>query len=153
MRMFDSAIRTAGAAPPMALLPAAIVTALLPPVAAGLYRWLVPAGCDMGLEAATYRWTCLFPGLLFVVPTAIALLLGIVSYLNQRLGRRLPDGWLVTAAAAGLITQIVLLGSYLLILEPAYRGSMLGELLLIPQPFVAGAVAGAVFWITLNAST
>jgi hypothetical protein len=115
--------------------------------------WLVPAACDIGLDKSTYRWTCLLPGLLIVVPPALALVLPIASVINRRSGNHFPKGWLVTSAVAGLLTQIVLVGAYLLALDPAYRGMMLMELIFVPQPFVAGAVAGTVFWITLNLGT
>jgi hypothetical protein len=35
-------------------------------------------------------------------------------------------------------------------LGAAYGELFLAEILFIPQPFVAGAISGAVFWITLN---
>jgi hypothetical protein len=62
----------------------------------------------------------------------------------------LPDGWLAFIPAAGVCTQIVLCGGYLLMLGAAYRELFLAEILFIPQPFVAGAISGAVFWVTLN---
>ena len=95
----------------------------------------------------------MLPGLLIVVPAGVAILLLIASFLNERSGRRFPDGWLVTIIAVGLLTQVVLVGGYLLALDPAYRGGLLGELLLVPQPFAAGAIAGAVFWVTLHLGT
>jgi hypothetical protein len=81
------------------------------------------------------------------VPIALAFLLMLVLALNQRRERPLPDGWLVVVPAAGAFTQVVLFGGYLLLLDPVYRGSFLAELLYITQPFVAGAVAGGVFWV------
>jgi hypothetical protein len=126
------------------------VTAVLIPLAALAFLWLFPAGCDLRGDPVTYRRTCLLPGLLTTVPIALAFLLTLVLALNQRRERPLPDGWLVVVPAAGAFTQVVLFGGYLLLLDPVYRGSFLAELLYITQPFVAGAVAGGVFWVSLN---
>lgn len=150
MRIFSSSIRASSQHQPGAFIPAAIVTAVLPSAAAAVYLWLVPAGCDMRLEEATYRWTCLLPGLLIVVPAVVALLLSVANLLNDRYGCRLPDGWLVTALAVGLLTQVILSGAYLLALDHAYRGRMMAEIMFVPQPFVAGAIAGLIFWLTLH---
>lgn len=132
------------------MIPAALVAAVLPSAAAALYLWLVPAGCDMRLDEATYRWTCLLPGLLIVVPAVVAILLSITNLLNNQIGRRLPDGWLVTTLAIGLLTQVILSGTYLLALDHAYRGRMMAEIIFAPQPFVAGAIAGLISWLTLH---
>ena len=132
---------------------AALVTAVIPAAAAALFLWLVPSACDFQETKATYRWTCLLPGLLIVVPAAVGLLLSAIGYLTRRSGHRFPGGWLALTVATGLMTQLILTGAYLLALEPAYRGMMLRELLVIPQPFVAGAIAGAVFWMALQLVT
>ena len=153
MQIVNSAIRTSGQRQHKVYILAAIVAAIVPTVAAALFVWLVPAGCDIRGDAAIYRWTCLLPGLLIVVPVAVAFLLLLANLLNHRSGHRYPDGWLVTILGAGLLTQLILIGSYLLVLDPAYRGLMLGELMLIPQPFVAGAISGTVFWLTLHLAT
>jgi len=150
MRIFSSSIRASRQSQPGAFIPAAIVTAVLPSAAAAVYLWLVPAGCDMRLDAATYRWTCLLPGLLIVVPAVVAILLSVANLLNNRIGRRLPDGWLVTTLAVGLLTQVILSGAYLLALDHACRGRMMGEIISVPQPFVAGASVGLIFWLTLH---
>ena len=126
------------------------MTATALPLLAALYLWQVPMGCDLPTDPATYRWTCLLPGLLVVTPIGVAVLAPIVLMLNRRQARPLPDGWLAFIPAAGVCTQIVLCGGYLLMLGAAYRELFLAEILFIPQPFVAGAISGAVFWITLN---
>lgn len=64
--------------------------------------------------------------------------------------RKAPDGWLVTPLFAGFFTQVVLIGAYLIALDPAYRTRLFGEIAFVPQPFVAGATAGVVFWLTLH---
>ena len=150
MQILLSAIRASGDYRLRDYVWASIVTALLPAVIAGLVMWLVPAGCDIRGDASVYRWTCLLPGLLIVVPAAVGLCLPIAMYLNRHLGHRFPDGWLATILAVGFFTQLVLVGAYLLFLEPAYRRLMLWEIALIPQPFVAGAISGGVYWATLN---
>lgn len=92
----------------------------------------------------------MLPGLLVVTPIGVAVLAPIVWTLNRRWARPLPDGWLAFIPAAGVCTQIVLCGGYLLMLGGAYGELFLAEILSIPQPFVAGAISGAVFWVTLN---
>lgn len=115
--------------------------------------WLVPAGCDIRGDASVYRWTCMLPGLMIVVPAAIALCLPIAMYLNRRLVHRFPDGWIATILTVGVFTHLILVGGYLLLLEPPYRGLMFWEIAFIPQPFVAGAIAGGVYWATLQLGT
>ena len=56
----------------------------------------------------------------------------------------------VTVLALGLLTQVILLGGYLLLLDPGYRGDYLGQLILVSQPFVAGASAGAIYRASLH---
>ena len=133
-------------------LTAALVTAVLPATLGFLYLWLLPSGCALGREPWAYRWTCLLPGLMIVVPIGIALVLLAANLVAARLAVRLPGGWLTQPLAAGLFSHVVLIGAYVLALEPAYRGDLLGELLMIPQPFVAGFVAGVVYWLTLRAT-
>ena len=135
---------------PKAYVLAALATAIVPAATAALFLWLAPSVCDFQKTKAIYRWTCLLPGLLIVVPAVIGPLWSAITYFIQRSGRRFPDGWLALTLGSGLITQVILSGAYLLALEPAYRGMMLRELLVIPQPFVAGAIAGAVFWMALQ---
>ena len=129
---------------------AALLTAIVLPALAALFLWQFPAGCDLRGDPATYRWTCLLPGMLVTVPVGVAVVLTIALALNRRLARPLPDGWLVIIPGAGLVAQIVLFGGYLLTLDAAYRAIFLEDLLLIPQPFVAGALSGAFYWVALH---
>jgi len=129
---------------------AVVATALAPTATAAILIWLFPAGCDIRGSATVYRWTCLLPGLLITVTPAVALLLPIAYTLNNRLTRPFPDGWLVIALAVGILTQVVLSGAYLFALDAAYRELFLAEVIFIPQPFVAGAIAGAVYWAALH---
>jgi hypothetical protein len=129
---------------------AAILTALVPTTLAALLLWWVPGGCDLRGSPAVYRWTCLLPGLLLVVPVPVALLLPVAFALNHRWARLFPAGWLVTILTVGILTQAVLSFGYLLALNPAYRGLFLAEVLFIPQPFIAGVISGAVFWVALH---
>lgn len=128
---------------------AAVVTALFPAAIAILLLWVFPKGCDLRGDPAAYRWTCLLPGLLLIVPfaTAIGLLIG--TKVNYRLGWRLPDGWLTTILITGIFAQILWAATYLLALDPAYWRLFLAEIFLIPQPFFAGALAGAIYQATL----
>ena len=129
---------------------AALVTALLPAAAAALFLWLAPRGCDIRGDVAIYRWTCLLPGLLLVVPLGVALLLPPLLIVGRRRVPPVPDGWLVTILATGAATELVFLRAYFLYLDPAYRALFLKEALLIPQPFVAGAIAAGVYWLVLS---
>lgn len=150
MSFWGTAIRAQRSLPTRDIVRAAILTATVPPLLALLFLWQVPMGCALRTDPATYRWTCLLPGLLVVTPIGVAVLAPIVLALNRRRARPLPDGWLAFIAAAGVCTQIVLCGAYLLMLGAAYAALFLAEVFFIPQPFVAGAISGAVFWVTLN---
>ena len=134
-----------------AVLRAAAATIAFPTSLALLYLWLVPSGCALGQEPDVYRWTCLLPGLLVAVPAVAAIALSIVADLNRRLGYRLPGGWLVTIGGFAVLTHTIAVGSYLLLLDPAYRNTMVWELVSIPQPFTAGVIASAFFWLALHA--
>lgn len=107
----------------------------------------------MGLDATVYRWTCLLPGLLVVVPIAAAIALSAIALLNRQFVRRLRGGWFATVVGFALFTQAVAVVSYLLALDPAYRGAMVWELLSAPQPFTAGAIASGFFWFVLHPTT
>jgi hypothetical protein len=72
----------------------------------------------------------------------LGLLLALANQINRRTGRRCPDGWLVTIAASGVFTQ-----AYLFTLDAAYRSLFAADLIFLAQPFVAGTIAGAVFWV------
>jgi hypothetical protein len=150
MSFRGAAIRAQRSLSPKDLVRAAIVTATVLPLLAVLYLWQVPMACDLPTDPATYRWTCMLPGLLAVTPIGVAVLASIALMFNRRRARPLPDGWLAFVPAAGVCTQIVLCGGYLLMLGPAYGARFLAEIFFIPQPFVAGAISGAVFWVTLN---
>jgi hypothetical protein len=130
---------------------AAAVTALVPVAIAALLIWLVPEGCGVWISHARHRWTCLLPGLMLVVPPVMALLLTMFTILNQRLDRPYADGWLVTVLSAGTFAQVLFTGIYLLFaFGQGYFGLRIAvEVFSTPQPFVAGAIAGAVYWITL----
>lgn len=132
-----------------ALVFAALLTAVGLPVLAGLYLWLVPAGCDGRGSPGTYRWTCLLPGLIVSVSFVAGLSLPVILIVNRWMGRRLPDGLLPIVVGTGVTTWIVLMGSYALMLDRAYRDLFFWEALTIPQPFLAGALAGLVFWMAV----
>jgi hypothetical protein len=77
----------------------------------------------------------------------LGLLLALANQINRRTGRRCPDGWLVTIAASGVFTHAILTGAYLFTLDAAYRSLFAADLIFLAQPFVAGTIAGAVFWV------
>lgn len=126
------------------------MTAIVPAAAAGCLLWFVPEACNAWVSASRHRWTCLLPGLLIVVPAAVAIVLTIATLLNQRRKRPISDGWLVTVVAVGLLTQALLVVAYLIATGPAYIGSVLAQAVFVPQPFIAGAFAGAIFWTALH---
>lgn len=149
MTLLATAIRTGTRHRPTDHLRAAVVTALGPAMLAMAAIWLYPKGCDLRGDPVVYRWTCLLPGLLIPVPVVVALVLPAAGFLARKAPARLPDGWLVTTLTVGLTTQVVLMALYATTL-PAHRLAFLGEVFSIPQPFVAGAIAGAVYWMALN---
>jgi hypothetical protein len=128
-----------------AALAEGLATALLPAGLAALWLWLAPQGCDLRGDPATYRWTCLLPGLFLSVAPVLALALPVAVRVFPRLAPRTGAGAVGFVAAAGAATQIVLVGGYAFVLGPAYLGLFLREAVLIPQPFVAGATAATVF--------
>lgn len=130
-----------------AILLAGIAAALLPTAAAALFLWLSPAGCDLRGDPATYRWSCLLPGLMISASWPLALLLAAIAYLRRQPAKRSLKGFLAMTVGAGLLVHAVLLAAYLFLLDPAYRALGLEELLFLPQPFCAGAIGSAVFWI------
>lgn len=134
------------------ILRAAVVTAFVPPVAAALLIWLVPETCEVWVSHARHRWTCLLPHLILVAPPVMAIVLTIFTIFNQRLDRPFPDGWMVTVLAVGLLTHVLLIGTYLVLaLGQGYFGlGITAQLFSIPQPFLAGAIAAAVYWIALH---
>jgi hypothetical protein len=148
--MFDSAIWATGDYRPRDYILASVVTVLVPAFISGLLMWLVPGGCELRKDASDYRWTCLLPGLMIMVPAVVALCLPFAININRRLGRRFPDGWFVTILAVGAVTQLTFIGGFLLLLDPAYRGLLLNEIAFFPQPFVAGTIAGCIYWVALN---
>ena len=123
---------------------ASVVTAVFPAICAWLFTWLIPAACEMGGEKSVYRWTCLLPGLLKVVPAVVALVLPLVVYVGTRLGRKVSHGVVALSLGSGIVVHVVLMGTYAILLGPAYWEAALPEMLLILQPFVSGFVAGAI---------
>jgi hypothetical protein len=87
---------------------------------------------------------------LITVPIGAALLLTIALVLNRCSVRPLPDGWLVVILATGFATHAALIGGYFLALDSAYRERFIDAFIAIPQPFVAGMIAGAIYWISLH---
>ncbi|AZQ66182.1 hypothetical protein EF888_02985 [Silicimonas algicola] len=129
---------------------ASAVTGLGVPALAWLALQVFPQGCDLRGDPEVYRWTCLLPGLLIMVPLVVAVILPLVMILNRRLARPFPDGWLPASVAFGVLTQLVLTLGFALTLGPAYRGAFLSEVLTIPQPFVAGFLSAAVYSFALH---
>ncbi len=151
MTLFRTAIRTGTRHRLADHLRATVVTALGPAALAAAAIWLFPTGCDLRGDPAVYRWTCLLPGLLILVPVVAALALLAAHVLARKVPARVPDGWLVATLTVGVATQAALPALYAAAL-PGHRFDVdvLGELFSIPQPFVAAAVAGAVYWTALN---
>lgn len=129
---------------------AAVLTLFVPATIAALTIFLVPAGCDVHGDAVLYRWTCLFPGLLIPVPVAVAVILPLLAWPNLRLLRGLYGSWIALPAVAGLMTQVILGGAYLVLLGPGYRALFWHDIVFLPQPFVAGAISGAIYAIALR---
>lgn len=145
MLLCPSAYRTSTRRVRARILRAAVVTALVPAAAAALFIWLAPEGCGVWVSHARHRWTCLLPSLMVVIPLIAAILLTIFTILNRRLERPFPNGWLVTVLSFGLLTQILLVGAYLVAVGPGYLEPFLAQAIFIPQPFLAGAIAAAVY--------
>lgn len=129
---------------------AVIVASILPGLLAGAIMLVYPAGCDERGGPNVYRWTCLLPRLLLLLPMLIAVFLPLAGWLNRRLPRPLPDGWTATALFTGLATQLVFVAFYASVLDPTYFRLFLAEAVYIPQPFVTGAVTAACYKAALD---
>lgn len=122
---------------------AGVLTAAIPVALAFTIYWSAPWACDAS------AWLCLFPlSLLGVAPVA-ALCLPIVFYLNRRRPHPLPDGWMPVVLLTGVVSQVLVTGYSLWLLEDYMRRVFFFEALIFPQGFAAGAVTGAVFWWSL----
>lgn len=129
---------------------AVVVASILPGLLAGAILLIFPSGCDERGAPDVYRWTCLLPRLLLLLPMLIAVFLPISGWLNRRLHRPLPDGRLASALITGLATQLAFVASYAMVLDPAYFRAFLAEVVYIPQPFVTGAVTAASYKAALH---
>ena len=123
---------------------AGILTAIVPVAGAFTSYWLAPWGCDAN------AWPCVLPLALLVIAPFAALVLPLLTLLNRRRRRPLPDGWISIALLSGVIGQLITSGASLWLNEPHVRRTFFVEVLVIPQGFVAGAIAGAVFWASLS---
>ena len=129
---------------------AVIAASLLPGLLAGPIMLIFPTGCDVRGDPNLYRWTCLLPRLLLLLPAVIAVFLPLAGWMNRGLPRPLPDGWLAIVFGTGLVTQLSFLGFYSLVLDPANFQRFLAEAIQIPQPFVTGAVTAACYKAALD---
>lgn len=134
------------------LVAAAVAAGILPAALAAILVYLVPTGCDIRGDPVTYRWTCLFPGLLVSAGIASALILPVLTALYRRWRRPHLPHWFLLALLTGLATQAFLMVAYAIALDPVYRRLFYWEALGIPQPFAAGVVAGAAFFAVLSLS-
>ena len=83
------------------------------------------------------------------VPIVAAPLLCAFHLTNLKLGRKLPDGWMVSVVGTGVVTYIVEIGGLILAMESAERILFAADLFALPQPFVAGALVGGVYAVAL----
>ena len=123
----------------------AIVTALALPVLALGYFWSAPAACQVGKAPWLYRWTCLFPGLLIVVPPVLAGIFAVGASIDARRRSAPERAFIPRLVLSGIGTQLVCMAGYAVILDPAYREAFFATSALVPQPFAAGAVAAATY--------
>lgn len=123
---------------------AAILTAVVPVAGAFTSHWIAPWGCDAN------AWLCVLSLALIVIAPFAALVLPLLTLLNRRRRRPFPDGWISITLLSGVIGQLTTSGVSLWLNEPHVRRTFFVEVLVIPQGFVAGAIAGVVFWVSLN---
>lgn len=112
---------------------------------------MAPSGCGIQGSAALTRWTCLFPSLLALCTALTAFLLPLTDWVGTKIGWPLQWGPRITPVITGITAQIVLIGAYMFALDPAYRFQFFKMAFLIPQPFIAGAMAGLIYWLALYA--
>lgn len=127
------------------LIRAGILTAVVPMAGAFTSYWLAPWSCDAN------AWLCVLPLALLSVAPFAALFLPVLLFVNRRRRRPLPDGWVSIFLLSGVFGQLMTSGVSLWLTAPYVRHVSVFEVLFIPQGFVAGAIVGAVFCVSLNA--
>lgn len=122
---------------------AGILTAVIPVALAFAIHRLAPWACDAS------AWLCLFPlSMLYSAPFA-ALCLPLLVFVNRRRRNPFPDGWISVVSFTGVVVQVIITGTSLWITRPYIRHHFIFDVLIFPQGFAAGAVIGAVFWVSL----
>lgn len=122
---------------------------------AGFTASVVPMGLGYVIflldPGACYDSPCALPLLLFVMPPYAAPVLTILFAINRRFERSLPDGWLPTILASGIVGQIGMSAFGVLMASPNIRRIFFSDILLVPQGLFVGSVVGVVFWVVLHA--
>lgn len=122
---------------------AGVLAAALPVVLALGSYWLAPGVCD------PYPSLCRTYLSLLVAAPVVAISLPALLCLNRRRPDPFPDGGLAIVLLAGVLAQLLISGCSLWLLAPYIRAGFLFEALVVPEGFVAGAVVGAVFSVSL----
>ncbi|MEL7460112.1 MAG: hypothetical protein AAFX45_06060 [Pseudomonadota bacterium] len=120
---------------------------------AGFVAIVVPMGLGYSIyrldPGACYDGPCLMPLLLVITPPYAAPVLTGLFALNRRRKRSLPDGWLPTILASGVVGQAGM-SAFSFVMAPAHiREIFFSDVLLVPQGLYVGFAVGAVFWVVL----
>lgn len=108
--------------------------------------WLAPRGCDGN------AWFCLLAVSLLGVAPFAALGLPVSFFVNRRRRHPLPDRWFPIMLVSGVVGQVIVAGISLWLVRAYVQRMFLFDRLIFPQGFVAGAIVGAVFWVSLVVS-
>lgn len=119
-------------------------------LAAGVSMWIQSIGCVFAGNPTLSRWACLFPSLLALSAVLAAILLPLAARLSKSSGRAFSFGPLLTPLLTGVFSHVLLIGSYMILLDGAYRTHFLSTSFYMPQPFAAGALAGLIYWLILS---
>lgn len=122
---------------------------------AGFMAIVVPMGLGHSIyhsdPGACYDGPCLLPLLLIISPPYAAPVLTVLFAVNRRTRKSLPDGWLPTVLASGIVGQIGMSVFGVLMASPNIRRIFFSDTLLVPQGLYVGLLVGVVFWGVLYA--
>ncbi len=117
-------------------------------VAIGLalaHTWFRAVFCVAPQHPAYTLWICMFPSLIALCAALTAALLPLAVWIGNKAGKTLPFGLWITPLLTGIMAHVVLIGTYMTLLNEAYRTQFVAMSFFIPYPFIAGALTGLIY--------
>lgn len=148
-RIFRKTVWIAGTAMLVFNRDPAVVSYLI----AGFMAIVVPMGLGyvvLSDPGACFDSPCALPQLLPAIPPYAAPVLTSLFAINRRFERSLPDGWLPTILASGIVGQIVMSAFGVVMASLNIPRIFFSDILLDPQGLFVGLVVGVVFWVVLH---